>query len=43
MEKNNSIVDSIVYTICCVVTFGSFWLFRILITTAIRKAFEESK
>ena len=43
MEKKNSLIDSLVYIIACIASFGGVWVARIVITTAVRKALENQK
>ena len=38
--KQNSI-DTVVYIIVCIITFGAAWISRIIISQAIRKSVEE--
>ena len=41
MKVKDSGLESLVYIILCVVSLGTIWLTRIVITMAIRKALEE--
>jgi len=40
MEKKISEFDSIIYILACIISFGFWWIFRVVISIAIRKAFE---
>ena len=39
MKINKNTVDNVVYIILNIITLGAFWILRILISVAIRKAF----
>jgi len=41
MKVKNDGLESLVYVILCVLSVGTIWLTRIVISTAIRKALEE--
>lgn len=42
MKIRNNTVDEIFYYIMCLVSFGGVWLMRVVISEAIRKAFESN-
>ena len=43
MRKSEDGFDSFVYIVCCILSLGALWITRVVITVAIRKAFESEK
>ena len=43
MIKNNDRLDNAVYIISVILTLGTTWVMRVIITTAIRAAFDNVK
>lgn len=43
MKKNYSGWEDFVYLMACVVTFGAVWIFRVIISEAIRRAIKDSE
>jgi hypothetical protein len=41
MKKRESGLDELVYIVLCILTVGTIWLTRVVISVAIRKAIED--
>jgi len=43
MKTNYSTIDEVIYFLSCIVSLGSIWIVRIIISEAIRKAFKDKE
>lgn len=41
MKPKDNSIDSVVYIIACILSLGTIWITRIIISQAIRRAVEE--